>query len=57
MIFNLLIKDVSRKISRGGTIKKKTENSTIKPLSTISVPFMKIQGGALPLLLILDIMH
>jgi len=25
--------------------KKKTENSTIKPLSTISVPCMKNQGG------------
>jgi len=27
----------------GGSAKKKTENSTIKPVSTISVPCMKIQ--------------
>jgi len=30
-------------------IAKKAENSTIKPLFTISVPCMKIQGGHAPL--------
>jgi len=38
-----LTKGVGRKISRGGGNQKKTENSTIKPLTTISVSCMKIQ--------------
>jgi len=46
--------DVDRKISRDGhrkkdwKIAKKTEKSTIKPLSAISVPCMKIHMGHAP---------
>jgi len=35
---------------RGGNEKNKTENGTIKPLSTLSVPCMKIQGRSRPTL-------
>jgi len=61
-LFMLGHKVVGRKISKetlsgggGGAtekdqqIAKKTKNSTIKPLFTISVPCMNIQGGVAPL--------
>jgi len=50
----LVAKGVGRKISRGGRgpTEKRPKNSPIKPLSTVFVPCMKIQGeGIRPLLL------
>jgi len=35
----------AKKFPGGGTEKIRPKNSTIKPLSTLSVPSMKIQGG------------
>jgi len=43
------VKCIGRKIAGGGaTEKTKSKNSTIKPLSILSVTYMKIQGGRAP---------
>jgi len=47
----LLSKGVSRKISREANGKTRPKNSTIKPLSTLSVPCTKIQREPRPPLL------